>query len=168
MSGPAVSRSNPSDNPRVGGSAAASAFNYDSNANRAVVTPTSRDRNGRPVVGTATARRDVVIGGGTYPFSPFGRWSPFYGSGFGYNVGFVTYNPWYYGSTRWIYGRYGLWPTRSRSIRPTRSTIEVTTVGQLLRRGATGLDEQLRRNPRHRVCRGPSAYARTSRTRRSR
>jgi len=42
-------------------------------------------------------------------FSPFGQWSPWYGTGFGYNLGFVTYNPWYYGNTRWIYGRYGLW-----------------------------------------------------------
>jgi hypothetical protein len=42
-------------------------------------------------------------------YGPWGRWYPWYGSGFGWNLGFVTYNPWRYGSTRWIYGRYGLW-----------------------------------------------------------
>jgi PEGA domain len=112
VSGSAVSRSG-SDNSRVGGGAAASsAFNYGNNgtSNIAIVNPTARDRNGRPAVGTAVARPEVPTGSGGYTvYSPFGIWSPWYGTGFGYNLGFTTYNPWYYGSTRWIYGRYGLW-----------------------------------------------------------
>jgi PEGA domain len=42
-------------------------------------------------------------------YGPWGRWYPWYGSGFGWNLGFVTYNPWHYGAARWYWGRYGLW-----------------------------------------------------------
>ena len=42
-------------------------------------------------------------------YGPWGRWYPWYGSGFGWNLGFVTYNPWHYGAARWYWGRYGFW-----------------------------------------------------------
>jgi hypothetical protein len=69
----------------------------------------SRDRSGRPVTGFA-ATRPVTEGVRliSFPlFGPWGRWYPWYGSGYGY--GFVTYNPWRYGATSWYWGRYGLW-----------------------------------------------------------
>lgn len=45
--------------------------------------------------------------GAGYPFSPWGRWYPWYTGGWGY--GYVTYDPWRVGGTRWVFGRYGLW-----------------------------------------------------------
>lgn len=73
-----------------------------------------RDRNGQPAQGVAVSRG--AFGGGgdltyvSFPFyGPWGTWYPWYGSGFGYNLGFVSYNPWYYGATGWGWGRYGLW-----------------------------------------------------------
>lgn len=70
-----------------------------------------RNRDGRPITGTAVTR--PVYGGGdwiSFPFfGPWGRWYPWYGSGFGWNLGFVTYNPWCYGATSWGWGRYGMW-----------------------------------------------------------
>lgn len=68
----------------------------------------ARSRGNRPVSGSAVARPagDYV----SFPFfGPWGRWYPWYTGGFGWNLGFVTYNPWRYGATRWIWGRYGLW-----------------------------------------------------------
>ena len=71
-----------------------------------------RDRSGRPAQGSAVPRG--VVGGGditfvSFPFyGPWGTWYPWYGSGFGYSLGFVSYNPWYYGATGWGWGRYGL------------------------------------------------------------
>lgn len=70
-----------------------------------------RDRSGRPVTGFAAARPvteldDVRLI--AFPlFGPWGRWYPWAGSGFGYR--FLTYDPWYYGATRWYWGRYGMW-----------------------------------------------------------
>jgi hypothetical protein len=74
-----------------------------------VTTAPSRTRDGRSVVGTAIPRRtDTTLV--SFPlYGPWGRWYPWYGSGFGWNLGFVTYNPWRYGATRWYWGRYGLW-----------------------------------------------------------
>lgn len=77
----------------------------------------SRDRNGRPISYTAI-RRASPIGGGSffderwlrnagYPFSPWGRWYPWYTGGWGY--GWVSYDPWRFGGTRWVWGRYGTW-----------------------------------------------------------
>jgi len=67
----------------------------------------TRDRNGRPAIGTATARQNSGLV--SFPlFGPWGRWYPWYTTGFG-GLGFVTYNPWTYGATRWIWGRYGIW-----------------------------------------------------------
>jgi hypothetical protein len=72
----------------------------------------ARDRNGRPIVGTAV-NRPVVNGGvvGGYPvYGPWGVYSPWYGSGFGWNFGYAAFNPWgYYGGASWMWGRYGLW-----------------------------------------------------------
>ena len=65
----------------------------------------ARARNGRPLVGSATARPagDYV----SFPFfGPWGSWYP-WGGGFGY--GFVGYNPFRYGATRWFWSPYGLW-----------------------------------------------------------
>jgi PEGA domain-containing protein len=69
----------------------------------------SRTRDGRATVGTAVPRqRNTSLI--SFPlYGPWGGWYPWYGSGFGWNLGFVTYNPWYYGATRWYWGRYGLW-----------------------------------------------------------
>lgn len=75
----------------------------------------SRDRNGRPIGGTAVRRSPspmINVGsdwlrGAGYPFSPWGRWYPWYTGGWGW--GYVTYDPWRVGGTRWVFGRYGLW-----------------------------------------------------------
>jgi len=75
----------------------------------------SRDRDGRPI-GNVAIRRPSPIGGGLssdflgragYPFSPWGRWYPWYTGGWGY--GYVSYDPWRVGGTRWVWGRYGMW-----------------------------------------------------------
>ena len=73
------------------------------------ITAVSRTRDGRSTIGTAVPRRtDTSLI--SFPlYGPWGGWYPWYGSGFGWNLGFVTYNPWYYGATRWYWGRYGLW-----------------------------------------------------------
>lgn len=47
------------------------------------------------------------LGSAGYPFSPWGRWYPWYSGGWGY--GYVSYDPWRSGGTRWVWGRYGLW-----------------------------------------------------------
>ena len=65
------------------------------------------------MTGTAVARPAVIGGGGinyvSFPFyGPWGHWYPWYG-GFGWNMSFVAYNPWYYGATRWFWGPYGMW-----------------------------------------------------------
>jgi hypothetical protein len=75
----------------------------------AVVNGSARDRNGRPIVGTAVSR-PVGNGIATYPvYGPWGVYSPWYGSGFGWNFGYA-YNPWgYFGAASWMWGRYGLW-----------------------------------------------------------
>jgi hypothetical protein len=75
-----------------------------------------RDRNGRPIVGTAMARPAAGGGGGSFSsvisvplFSPFG-WSPwYYQNGFNWNLGYAGFDPFGYGGSRWFYGRYGLW-----------------------------------------------------------
>jgi hypothetical protein len=73
-----------------------------------------RSRNGAPLTGLAAVRSNVIVGGGggnyvSFPFyGPWGNWYPWYG-GFGWNIGFVAYNPWYYGATHWYMGPYGMW-----------------------------------------------------------
>jgi PEGA domain-containing protein len=62
------------------------------------------------VLGTAVPRPPLDTNLIAFPlYGPWGRWVPWYGNGFGWNLGFVTYNPWYYGATRWTWGRYGFW-----------------------------------------------------------
>ncbi len=41
------------------------------------------------------------------PFSPWGRWYPWYNTGLGY--GYVSFDPWRYGSSRYALYRYGNW-----------------------------------------------------------
>lgn len=75
----------------------------------------SRDRNGRPISNTAVRRSPSPLinisqdwlGHAGYPFSPWGRWYPWYAGGWGY--GYVSYDPWRVGGTRWVWGRNGLW-----------------------------------------------------------
>jgi hypothetical protein len=67
----------------------------------------ARDRNGRPITGVAVLR-PASPGGVT--FGPWGRWYPWYSSGFGMNVGYMLFDPWQYGMTSWVWGRYGMWP----------------------------------------------------------
>lgn len=67
----------------------------------------SRDRNSRPVTGTAVERphADVTVVNFPY-FGPWGRWFPYFGTGYGW--GHVSYDPFnYYGGTRWGWNRYG-------------------------------------------------------------
>jgi len=46
----------------------------------------------------------------SFPFyGPWGYWYPWYTSGFGWGLGYLTYDPWAYGATSWYYGRYGMW-----------------------------------------------------------
>jgi hypothetical protein len=67
-----------------------------------------RSRGGVPARGTAIPRANVT--GLSFPlFGPWGRWFPWYTSGFGWNLGYVGFNPWLYGGTQWVWGRYGLW-----------------------------------------------------------
>jgi hypothetical protein len=70
-----------------------------------------RLRGVQPVTGTATPRPAGLQGGFvSFPlFGPWGRWYPWYGSGFGWNYGYVSFDPWRYGATAWIWGRYGMW-----------------------------------------------------------
>ena len=74
----------------------------------------SRSRDGRPIANTAIRRPSPMINIGSdflhygaYPFSPWGRWYPWYTGGWGW--GYVSYDPWRVGGTRWVWGRYGLW-----------------------------------------------------------
>jgi len=46
----------------------------------------------------------------SFPFyGPWGGWYPWCYSGFGWGLGFVYYDPWFYGPTSWYWGRYGMW-----------------------------------------------------------
>jgi len=77
-------------------------------------TAVARDRNGRPIQGTATARPPYLYPappiygypGYGYPGYGYGYWYPYYGPGFGYGYGYGYYDPWWYGS----FGFYGAYP----------------------------------------------------------
>jgi PEGA domain len=70
----------------------------------------ARSRDGRPVVGTAVPRSTVNTGRpSSVIVGPVSWWYPWYAPGFNWGLGYVGYDPWLYGSTSWIYGRYGLW-----------------------------------------------------------
>lgn len=73
----------------------------------------TRPRGDRPVTGTAM-ERPFGLGGPDYnlyfpfdPFSPWGRWYPWYYGGYGY--GYVSFDPWRYGVSRYSMFRYGAW-----------------------------------------------------------
>jgi hypothetical protein len=73
----------------------------------------SRSRDGRPVSGSAVERPFGYTGPNyelyfpSNPFSPWGRWYPWYYGGFGY--GYVSFDPWRYGASRYSLYRYGSW-----------------------------------------------------------
>lgn len=73
----------------------------------------SRSRGDRAAAGTAIERPfgSVVPNYNLYfpynPFSPWGRWYPWYYGGFGY--GYVSFDPWRYGVSRYSMYRYGSW-----------------------------------------------------------
>jgi len=74
------------------------------------ITSGGRTGPGRTVTGVAVPRRQPDLSFVAFPlYGPWGNWYPWYGSAFGWNLGFVYYNPWRYGATQWIWGRYGLW-----------------------------------------------------------
>jgi PEGA domain-containing protein len=74
------------------------------------VFTSGRSSTGRGTTGIAVPRRVPDTSFVAFPlYGPWGNWYPWYGSGFGWNLGFVYYNPWRYGATSWLYGRYGLW-----------------------------------------------------------
>jgi PEGA domain-containing protein len=71
-----------------------------------------RDRpSDRPITGSAVARtysNDYHYV--SFPlYGPWGYYYPWYGSGFGWQLGFVGYDPWRYYGTGWGWGRYGMW-----------------------------------------------------------
>lgn len=69
----------------------------------------ARDRDGRTLVHTAVPR-DYSVTGLDFPlFGPWGRYFPWFGTGFGWNYGFVSYNPFIYGNTAWLWNRYGFY-----------------------------------------------------------
>lgn len=72
----------------------------------------SRSRGNRPATGSATERQYAATPNYNLyfpydPFSPWGRWYPWYYGGFGY--GYVSFDPWRYGTSRYSLYRYGAW-----------------------------------------------------------
>jgi hypothetical protein len=79
---------------------------------RRAVPEYSRPRDGRPVTGQAAERGSVPGGGGgypiypvypSYPYYPWGFWGP----GYGYGLGYLYYDPFWYGGFGFGYGGYG-------------------------------------------------------------
>lgn len=65
-----------------------------------------RDRDGRNATGSAVRRS--VTGGDVPLFGPWGRWFPYYGTGWGPSFGWVQFNPWgIWGATSWRWYRSG-------------------------------------------------------------
>jgi hypothetical protein len=69
-----------------------------------VGTRTTRERGVRGVTGYAQARSFSGTGG-TGGFIDL--WYPRYYSGYGGHFGYLTFDPWRYGSSRWAWSRYG-------------------------------------------------------------
>ena len=73
----------------------------------------ARSRDDGGVRGVAGARPLPTVIGGDFvslPFyGPWGGWYPWCSTGFGWGLGFVYYDPWFYGPTSWYWGRYGMW-----------------------------------------------------------
>lgn len=69
------------------------------------------DNNGvRGVAGPRPAMEFLPGNAVSFPFyGPWGGWYPWCYSGFGWGLGFVYYDPWFYGPTSWYWGRYGMW-----------------------------------------------------------
>jgi hypothetical protein len=106
----------------------------------------SRSRGtGDGVRGIAGPRPLPVLPGGgdfvSFPFyGPWGGWYPWCYSGFGWGLGFVYYDPWFYGATSWYWGRYGMWydpyayfgdPYVSAGSSSSSSPFEKVTLGSL-------------------------------------
>ena len=72
-------------------------------------TRTGRTGNGSGVAGVAGVRT-FDLTPVSFPFyGPWGNYYPWLGSGLGYGYGYVYYDPWRYGATSWLWGRYGMW-----------------------------------------------------------
>jgi hypothetical protein len=75
-----------------------------------VLDSLGRARGNRPVTGSAAIRTNSIGDPIAFPFfGPWGLWYPWFTGGFGWNLGYVDYNPWRYGATCWTFGRYGFW-----------------------------------------------------------
>jgi PEGA domain len=63
------------------------------------------------VVGNAVSRPTYAHDGYvSFPiYGPWGYNYPWYGSAFGWGLGYVYYDPWRYRGTMWGWGRYGMW-----------------------------------------------------------
>ena len=89
-----------------GGAMAASPGSDSSGEPRRAVPAYSRPRDGRPITGTAVERGSVVPspgGGGSviyYPYNPWGFWGPSYS----YGLGYLYYDPFYYGGYGYGWG----------------------------------------------------------------
>lgn len=89
----------------VGSNGGSSSAGGSASGGRAAGQPVpSRDRNGRPIVGTAGIRMLGTVTGLPGPiFGPWGRYFPWYSTGFGWDYGFVQFNP-YFGSADLMLG----------------------------------------------------------------
>ena len=72
-----------------------------------VVVSGQRYRDGRPVVGIARDRSTVQSPTLPIVIGPWNNWYPWYNSGLGWNFGYVTYGPYGFGRSRWLWGPYG-------------------------------------------------------------
>jgi len=79
------------------------------NRNLIIGTGSGRTSPGSQVAGFAAAR-SFDLTPISFPFyGPLGQYYPLFGSGFGYGYGYAYYDPFRYGATRWLWGRYGMW-----------------------------------------------------------
>jgi hypothetical protein len=115
-SGQAVSRggggNSGGSSPRGASASSGSSDRSASAPTRRAVPEYSRPRDGRPVTGQAAERGSVPGGGGgypiypvypSYPYYPWGFWGP----GYGYGLGYLYYDPFWYGGFGFGYGGYG-------------------------------------------------------------
>lgn len=111
-SGTAVSRGSATTSGGSGGGGArpgtSSATRGGAPGGPAAVVRSARDRAGRTITGNAVAR-DVASINPPF-FGPWGRWFPYYGSGWGPSFGFVVFNPYgIWGGSYWNWYRGGYW-----------------------------------------------------------
>jgi hypothetical protein len=71
----------------------------------------TRNRGEAAAVGSAVVRPpDSGTRFVSFPFyGPWGQVFPWFGSAFGWNLGYLYYDPWRYGATSWMWGRGGFW-----------------------------------------------------------